>query len=127
MRIVVSAMVALTLVAGSTLPAAADAPFTPDADDLVMVGSDTSQFFENDLATLYNSQTPASVRRLASFNATGTPNITIRPGVTIPRPYGSGSGIPAYLSALFGNGSGTTSVRPDLTTHRANSGTPQYG
>jgi ABC-type phosphate transport system substrate-binding protein len=78
--------------------ASADAPFTPDADDVVVVGSDTSEFVLNDLAALYNSKTPTPVRRIASFNATGTTPITIRPGVSIARPNGSGAGVTALCS-----------------------------
>jgi hypothetical protein len=85
MRIVASALAALALIAGSTLPAAADPPFAPDADDVVMVGAEISQFLGKDLATLYNSQSPAPLRRMASFDATGSATITIRPGVTSVR------------------------------------------
>ena len=44
----------------------------------MIVGSDTTEFVLNDLAALYNSQTPAPARRWASFNATGSATITIR-------------------------------------------------
>lgn len=92
------AAAAVALVATSALSANADAPFAPDADDVVMVGSDTSEFVLNDLSALYNSKTPTPVRRMASFNATGTPTIAIRPGVSITRPNGSGAGVTALCT-----------------------------
>ncbi|MEV6417256.1 substrate-binding domain-containing protein [Kribbella sp. NPDC051718] len=93
------AAAAVALVATSALSASADPSFAPDADDVVQVGSDTSEFVLNDLSALYNSKTPTPARRMASFNATGTANITIRPGVTIPRPNGSGAGITALCGS----------------------------
>ncbi|GAB3839582.1 substrate-binding domain-containing protein [Kribbella italica] len=101
-RTVRTAAVAFAVMAvaatSSALSAQADAPFTPDANDVVIVGSDTSEFVLNDLSALYNSKTPTPARRLASFNATGTPNITIRPSVSIPRPNGSGAGVTALCT-----------------------------
>ena len=89
---------ALAVVATSALSAAADPSFTPDSDDVVIVGSDTTEFALNDLAALYNGRTPAPARKLASFNATGTSPITIRPGVSITRPNGSGAGVTALCT-----------------------------
>jgi hypothetical protein len=73
------------------------AGFLPDSDDLVGTGSDTIQFVTDALARGHNASNPTV--RLASFDATdpttGLPggNITIRPGVDIARPNGSGAGI----------------------------------
>jgi ABC-type phosphate transport system substrate-binding protein len=92
------AAAAVAVVATSALSASADPSFTPDSDDVVLVGSDTSELVLNDLASLYNSRTPAPARRLASFDATGTANITIRTGVTIARPNGSGAGVSALCT-----------------------------
>lgn len=78
--------------------------FLPDANDLVGTGSDTIQYLTNELARGYNG---AGDVRLASFNAfkpgteaapvTGDA-IQIRPGVTIPRPNGSGAGITTLIN-----------------------------
>jgi ABC-type phosphate transport system substrate-binding protein len=76
--------------------ASADPGFVPAANDIVGVGSDTTQYVLNDLAKAYNSHSPQ--RKLASFDATGSASIRIRPTVTIARPDGSGAGIKA-LSA----------------------------
>ncbi|TDO46316.1 ABC-type phosphate transport system substrate-binding protein [Kribbella sp. VKM Ac-2527] len=92
------AAAAVAMVATSALSASADAPFTPDADDVVIVGSDTTEFVLNDLSALYNSRTPTPTRRMASFDATGPSPITIRPGVSITRPNGSSAGINALCS-----------------------------
>jgi ABC-type phosphate transport system substrate-binding protein len=96
------AAAAVALVATSALSASAD-PTTPaDGDDIVIVGSDTTEFVLNDLAALYSSRFSTQPRQLKSFNATGTSPITIRPDnpattgvdpVTIVRPNGSGAGI----------------------------------
>jgi ABC-type phosphate transport system substrate-binding protein len=64
-----------------------------------MVGSDTSQFVMEDLAALYNSKTPTPVRRMASFNASGSATITIRPGINTWRPNGSQAGINALCGS----------------------------
>jgi ABC-type phosphate transport system substrate-binding protein len=92
------AAAAVAVVATSALSAAADPTFAPDSDDVVIVGSDTTEFALNDLAAAYNDRIPAAARRLASFNATGSATITIRPGVSITRPNGSGAGIAALCS-----------------------------
>jgi ABC-type phosphate transport system substrate-binding protein len=84
----------LAVVATSALSAQADAPFTPDADDVVLVGSDTTELLLNDLANLYNGRTPTPTRRLASWDATGSATITPRAGAaSITRPNGSGAGV----------------------------------
>ncbi|HZX09245.1 substrate-binding domain-containing protein [Kribbella sp.] len=92
------AAAAFAVVATTALSAAADPAFTPDSDDVVIVGSDTSELVLDDLMNLYNGRTPTPARRIASFDATGSSTITIRPGVTITRPNGSGAGISALCS-----------------------------
>lgn len=106
-----AAIVAVTMGATS---AWADAPFTPDADDLVGVGSDTTQFVMNDLANGYNSAT-SPVRRLASWDATGSTTIVPRANAQeITRPNGSSAG----LNALAAN--------PSLDFSRSSSGPAGY-
>lgn len=89
----------------TALPASADPSFTPDADDLVGVGSDTTQFLLNDLASSYNATSPTPTRRLSSFDAanpsTGAVHdtITARSGVNITRPNGSSEGITELTKA----------------------------
>ncbi|WP_427896326.1 substrate-binding domain-containing protein [Kribbella sp. GL6] len=102
------ATAALAVVATTALSAAAEPNFTPDNDDVVVVGSDTTEFVLADLANLYNSSNPT--RRIASFDATGSAQIQIRPGVTIDRPNGSGAGV----NALCG--------RTDIDAARASRG-----
>ncbi|HEY0450037.1 hypothetical protein [Actinophytocola sp.] len=82
--------------------------YLPDANDVVGVGSDTTQYVVNSAAQAQSAPTPDV--RLASFNATkpgteknpGGPTtgdpIAIRPGTTIPRPDGSSAGINALIS-----------------------------
>jgi ABC-type phosphate transport system substrate-binding protein len=87
--------------AGASLPG-----FLPDADDVVGVGSDTTQYVINTAAQAQAAPNPTV--RVASFNAfkpgteaspvTGDP-ITIRtPSTTIPRPNGSSAGITALIN-----------------------------
>lgn len=94
--LVAAAAVALSigLAAGS---AHADPSFTPDADDIVGAGSDTTQLVLNDLAAGFNGSSPA--RRLASWDATGSSTITPRAGAaSINRPNGSSAGINALIA-----------------------------
>jgi ABC-type phosphate transport system substrate-binding protein len=83
----------LAVVATSAISASAETSFVPDSDDVVLVGSDTTEFLLTDLANLYNGRTPTPVRRLATFDATGSATIQIRPNVFINRPNGSSAGI----------------------------------
>ncbi|KAA2255653.1 hypothetical protein F0L68_28065 [Solihabitans fulvus] len=85
---------AATLVAILGGTAAADPSFTPASNDIVGVGSDTTEFVVNKLATDYNATAPAD--KLASWDATGTSPITTKSGASaITRPNGSSSGIAA--------------------------------
>jgi ABC-type phosphate transport system substrate-binding protein len=89
-----------TLATALSTPAHADPGFTPDANDVVGVGSDTTENVVTALAQAYNSSgQPVGGQRLASWDATGSANITPRAGANaIPRPSGSSSGIDALQS-----------------------------
>jgi ABC-type phosphate transport system substrate-binding protein len=91
-----TAALALGLAMGS---AQADPSFVPDADDIVGVGSDTTEFVTQGLAEGFNATSPAPTRRMASFNATGSSTIVLRSGTAaVTRPNGSSAGINALLS-----------------------------
>jgi ABC-type phosphate transport system substrate-binding protein len=75
-------------------PAQADPKFTPDADDIVGVGSDTTQFVVGALAHRFNVDHIGGTKRMASWDATGTATIVPRSGApSITRPNGSSAGI----------------------------------
>jgi ABC-type phosphate transport system substrate-binding protein len=100
-------------------PAAADPASTPDANDVVGVGSDTSENVMDFLADGtggvdgYNAGKAASAALLASFDTVGSANITLRNGSTpITRPVGSGAG----KALLYG-----ASNNPDVTFARSSS------
>jgi ABC-type phosphate transport system substrate-binding protein len=98
---------AAAVTASLATPALADPPagFTVAANDIVGVGSDTTQFLGNaqafgrGAAAGYNATNPA--RKVTSWDAfkpgTNPPvvhdSITVRPGVSIQRPNGSSEGI----------------------------------
>jgi len=91
------AATALTLTMG---PASADPPtgVTPAATDVVSVGSDTIQAFDNGLSAAYNATNPTN--KYYSWDATGTSPITPKAGaLSITRPNGSSAGI-AELAAV---------------------------
>ena len=86
-------------------PAAADPGTTPASTDIVSVGSDTIQSFDNGLSAAYNATSPTS--KYYSWDATPAGNITPKTGAaTIARPNGSGAGI----TALNGNTSSTVDI-----------------
>ncbi|PYC76887.1 hypothetical protein C7C46_21075 [Streptomyces tateyamensis] len=94
-----------TVAAGSAL---ADPSVTPNAADVVGVGSDTTQAVLGQLSTDYNAfltgKGDTTSPRLYSWDATGSSPITTKTGATsITRPNGSGAGI----SALNANTSAT--------------------
>jgi ABC-type phosphate transport system substrate-binding protein len=92
----VIALGAAALSAVLATPASADPSFTPGANDIVGVGSDTTQFVMNDVANAYNATTPTPASRVASWDATGSATITPRAGAaSITRPNGSSAGITA--------------------------------
>ena len=100
-------------------PAHADPSFTPDANDIVGVGSDTSENVMDNLAdgipgtAGYNGGKTAADARLVSWDTEGTAQITPRAGATaINRPVGSGAG----KALLFG-----ASNNPDITFARSSS------
>jgi ABC-type phosphate transport system substrate-binding protein len=79
--------------------ASAEPAFTPQADDIVGVGSDTSMFAVQALADGYN--TGRASARLVSFDAIGSATIVPKQGAAaITRPNGSGAG----KATLFGAG-----------------------
>ena len=91
------AATALTLTMG---PASADPPagVVPKATDVVSVGSDTIQAYDNGLSAAYNATAPAS--KYYSWDATGSTPITPKAGaLSIARPNGSSAGI-AELAAV---------------------------
>jgi ABC-type phosphate transport system substrate-binding protein len=89
------AVVALVASMLSATPAQADPAFTPDANDMVGVGSDTTEFVMQRLAVAFNSAGGGTVR-MASWNATGSATIVPRRNAaSIPRPNGSSAGIDA--------------------------------
>ncbi len=82
-------------------PAFGDPPagVTPKATDTVGVGSDTTQFFMDQIALAYDGKSPAPFRKVYSWDATGTSPIVTKTGATaIPRPDGSGAGISALVN-----------------------------
>ncbi|MFE0464996.1 PstS family phosphate ABC transporter substrate-binding protein [Kitasatospora sp. NPDC058965] len=86
-----------TVAAGSAL---ADPSGTPAAQDLVGVGSDTTQAVLGQFSTDYNASLTAAhdttSPRLYSWDATGTSPITTKTGATsITRPNGSSNGVTA--------------------------------
>jgi ABC-type phosphate transport system substrate-binding protein len=92
----VVALGAAALTAALATPASADPSFTPGATDIVGVGSDTTEFVMNDLASAYNATTPKPASLVASWDATGSATITPRAGAaSITRPNGSSAGITA--------------------------------
>jgi hypothetical protein len=128
---VVGAVVAGTaLSTGLVSPAMAastyDPGFTPSSTDLVGVGSDTIEIVMHDVANAYNATAAASTGRIASFAAAPKENITIRDGVSIERPNGSGSG----KNALYGttNQAGVSFARSSSTLSAAeiSAGLRQY-
>jgi ABC-type phosphate transport system substrate-binding protein len=88
------AATALVLTIPTVMPAQADPGFTPDANDIVGVGSDTTEFVVQSLAGAFNTAGVGGTQRMASFNATGSATIVPRSGASaITRPNGSSAGI----------------------------------
>ncbi len=82
----------VTLAAGT---ASAEPAFDPGINDVVGVGSDTTELYLQSAADTFNVGLTSDDIRLVSFDATPPGDIVIRPGKTIPRPNGSSSGITA--------------------------------
>jgi len=107
-------------------PASADPSYgTPDANDIVGVGSDTTENAMDNIANGttgasavpgYNAGLTAADARLASFGTVGSATITLRSGgganTTITRPVGSGAG----KALLYGAGD-----NPNITFARSSS------
>jgi len=90
-------VVGTTVTLASPATAAATNPYDPTfvpniTDDLVGVGSDTTQIVTRDLANAYNVDRTSG--RIASFAADGSPaSVILRAGATaVTRPNGSGAG-----------------------------------
>jgi len=85
------------LLAAASGVAQADPGATPAANDIVGVGSDTSEHVLNALSTAYNATGAAD--KLHSWDATGTSPITTKAGCSaINRPNGSSAGIAALIA-----------------------------
>lgn len=92
---------AAALTAALVQPAGADPAQAVAATDITAVGSDTTQFVDNAIATAYNATTPKPTKLYDSWDAvnptTGAvhDSITIKPGFSTQRPDGSTEGITA--------------------------------
>ncbi|MFF7587586.1 PstS family phosphate ABC transporter substrate-binding protein [Kitasatospora purpeofusca] len=89
-----------TVAAGTAVADPSTLPTLPAAQDIVGVGSDTTQSVLNGLSVGYNAALAAAGNttspRLYSWDATGSSPITTKTGATsIARPNGSGAGITA--------------------------------
>ncbi|MFB7911435.1 MULTISPECIES: PstS family phosphate ABC transporter substrate-binding protein [unclassified Kitasatospora] len=105
-KLLTVAALATSLVTVASGSALADPTGTPAAQDIVGVGSDTTQAVLNQFSTDYNAYLGAgsTLPHLYSWDATGSSPITTKTGATsIARPNGSGAGI----SALKNNTSAT--------------------
>ena len=71
----------LALSMALTGPANADPAFTPDANDIVGVGSNTTEFLMQALAGKFNDQAVGGSMRMASFDAEGSATIVLRAGL----------------------------------------------
>lgn len=110
-----AALAASGLALAVMAPASAEPTFTPDANDIVGVGSDTIEIVVADLAAgktvggahvngWNDTHAGPSGQRLASFDATGVSPVVLRDGsVAVTRPNGSGSG----KNTLYGAGNNT--------------------
>src|SRR5438067_989410 len=93
------AVAALTVSVSS--PAFGDPPsgVTPKSNDIVGVGSDTTQYFMDQTALNFDNQSTPPLRKLYSWDATGSSPIVTKTGATpIARPDGSGAGISALVT-----------------------------
>ena len=105
----ITAGVAALLVGALAVPASAD-PAQNTYGQLVGLGSDTTQDVVNGLAAEIGDG------KLASYDAFGTPTVTVRDGGTaIPRASGSGAGRDALLVAIGQIASKSVSVPPTGT------------
>lgn len=93
------AAVGVASLASLASPALADPPngVTPAKNSIVGVGSDTTEYFLDELALSYDAT--SAVRKLYSWDATGSATITPKVGAqTITRPNGSSAGISALAT-----------------------------
>jgi ABC-type phosphate transport system substrate-binding protein len=101
LKLAVVAGAAAALAVSVSSPAFGDPPtgVTPNANDIVGVGSDTTQFFMDQISLNYDNTATPPARALYSWDATGTSPIVTKTGATsIPRPDGSGAGITALVT-----------------------------
>ncbi|MFF0414551.1 PstS family phosphate ABC transporter substrate-binding protein [Kitasatospora sp. NPDC004745] len=96
-KLLTVAALATSLATVASGTALADPASLPAAQDIVGVGSDTTQALLNQFSTDYNATVAGTTApRLYSWDATGTSPITTKTGATsIARPNGSGAGITA--------------------------------
>lgn len=106
-RVAVAALCTLTAAAGlGTGAALADPAGAPTFRNLAGVGSDTTEEVVQGLSDVVVID---GVKQIASYNATGSAQITTKdpgttPGCTINRPNGSSAGRDALLASLQANG-----------------------
>ncbi|WP_052708863.1 MULTISPECIES: substrate-binding domain-containing protein [unclassified Streptomyces] len=98
-KLLAAAAIATSVATVAAGTAVADPASLPAAQDIVGVGSDTTQAVLNQFSTDYNAFLGASstLPRLYSWDATGTSPIVTKTGATTPfnRPNGSSAGISA--------------------------------
>ncbi|MCX4747837.1 substrate-binding domain-containing protein [Kitasatospora sp. NBC_01287] len=99
-KLFASLAIATSLATVAAGQASADPSVTPAAQDIVGVGSDTTQAVSNQFSTDYNAyltgKGDTTSPRLYSWDATPAGSITTKTGATsITRPNGSGAGITA--------------------------------
>ncbi|GGU99803.1 hypothetical protein GCM10010495_08060 [Kitasatospora herbaricolor] len=99
-KLLTAAALATSLVSVASGTAMADPSVVPATQDIVGVGSDTTQTVLNQFSTDYNAYLTGlgdtTSPRLYSFDATGSATITAKAGTTaFARPNGSGAGITA--------------------------------
>lgn len=106
---VVAAASAASLVLGGVANADPPSGVTPRQNDIVGVGSDTTQFVMDRYSTLYNTKSPVPANKLYSFDAVkpgtnppvaGDPIVTKAGCAPIARPNGSSAGIAALQASL---------------------------
>lgn len=97
LSVLIAGSAALLVAASGVAQAEPDAGVTPASNDIVGVGSDTSERVLNALATAYNATGAAD--KLYSFDAPGVSPITTKAGCApITRPNGSSAGVRALIA-----------------------------
>src|SRR5579859_2614118 len=107
-KLVAAAAVAATATAVAVVPALADPPSTPRANDIVGFGSDTIQNLFDQFSIHYNKTVTKAAPHLYSFDATGAGGVvhdmvTAKTGCAkAPRPNGSSEGILGTAGGPYG-------------------------